>query len=100
MPRQKSIESYNEDIQKVESQIDDLQDRIRKKRAELKELEEGKRAAQGTALLEKFWEKDITDFEAAEGLLEKLLDKVEKPSSEQTDVKEEHNHSNQGGNEV
>lgn len=98
MPRRKSIESFDEDIKKTEEQIEDLQDRLKKKRAELKELEEGKIAAKGERLLKKFWEHDIDDIEEQENLLEKLLKELDTDTDNEIN-NDSQEHENQGEND-
>lgn len=72
MSRRKSIESYEEDIQKAQDKIEDLKEKLREERAVLKALEEGKRAEQGTILLQKFWDQGIKDFDQVESAVEKI----------------------------
>lgn len=75
MAKRKSIQSYNEDIKKVEEKIDELKEKTNEERKKLKELEDGKRAEQGTILLEKFWEHDIQDFDKIEDVIAEFIDK-------------------------
>ena len=75
MAKRKSIQSYNEDIKKVEEKMDELKEKMNEERKKLKELEDGKRAEQGTILLEKFWEHDIQDFDKIEDVIAEFIDK-------------------------
>lgn len=75
MAKRKSIQSYNEDINKVEERIEELKEKMKEERKKLKELEDGKRAEQGTILLEKFWEHDIQDFDKIEDVIDGFIDK-------------------------
>lgn len=99
MAKRKSIQSYNEDIKKVEGKIDELKEKMNEERKKLKELEDGKRAEQGTILLEKFWDHDIQDFDKIEDVISEFIDKkvTQDKANSVTEDKNEFNKVNHRG---
>lgn len=77
MAKRKTIKEYNEEILKAEEAIKELQARIKEKRKELKDLEDEKKAEQGQLILERFWKKDIKDFDEVEELVDSILDELD-----------------------